>query len=43
MTKKIFWQDPYLTEFETTLNTVNGNQVTVFMSFLEARNVIMEP
>lgn len=29
MTKKIFWQDPYLTELETTVQTVNGNQITV--------------
>lgn len=29
MTKKIFWQDPYLTEFETTIQTVDGNQITV--------------
>jgi len=29
MTKKIFWQDPYLTELETVVQTVNGNQVTV--------------
>ena len=29
MTKKIFWQDPYLTELDTTVQTVNGNQITV--------------
>jgi alanyl-tRNA synthetase len=29
MTKKIFWQDPYLTELETTIQTVNRNQITV--------------
>lgn len=29
MTQKIFWQDPYLTELETTIETVNGNQITV--------------
>jgi len=29
MTKKIFWQDPYLTELETTVQTVNNNQITV--------------
>lgn len=29
MTQKLFWQDPYLTELETTIETVNGNQVTV--------------
>lgn len=29
MTEKIFWQDPYLTECDTTIQTVNGNQITV--------------
>lgn len=29
MTKKIFWQDPYLTELETTIASIDGNQVTV--------------
>lgn len=29
MTKKIFWQDPYLTELETTVQTVNDNQITL--------------
>ena len=29
MTKKIFWKDPYLTELETTVQTVDGNQVTL--------------
>jgi Ser-tRNA(Ala) deacylase AlaX len=29
MTKKIFWQDPYLTELETSIQSVNGNQITV--------------
>ena len=29
MTQKLFWHDPYLTELETTIETVNGNQVTV--------------
>lgn len=29
MTEKIFWQDPYLTELETMVQTVNGNQVTI--------------
>lgn len=29
MTKKVFWQDPYLTELETSIQTVNGNQITV--------------
>lgn len=29
MTQKIFWQDPYLTELETTVQTVVGNQITL--------------
>ena len=29
MTKKIFWQDPYLTQLDTRVKTVNGNQLTV--------------
>jgi alanyl-tRNA synthetase len=29
MTKKIFWKNPYLTELETTIQTVNNNQITV--------------
>ncbi len=29
MTKKIFWEDPYLTELETVVQTKQGNQVTV--------------
>lgn len=29
MTKKIFWIDPYLTELETTIETVNANQITL--------------
>lgn len=29
MTKKTFWQHPYLTELNTTVQTVNGNQITV--------------
>jgi alanyl-tRNA synthetase len=29
MTDKIFWQDPYLTELETTIKTVQGNKITV--------------
>ena len=29
MTKKIFWQNPYLTELDTVVQTVNGNQITV--------------
>lgn len=29
MTKKIFWQNPYLTELETIVNSVNGQQITL--------------
>ena len=29
MTKKIFWEDPYLTQFETRITSVRGNDVTV--------------
>jgi Ser-tRNA(Ala) deacylase AlaX len=29
MTKKIFWQNPYLTELKTEIKTVQGNQITV--------------
>ena len=44
MTKKVFWQDPYLTELDTTVKTVQGNQITVnetiFMLFLAAKKAI---
>ena len=29
MTRKLFWQDPYLTELETTVATVDGERVTL--------------
>jgi Ser-tRNA(Ala) deacylase AlaX len=29
MTKKIFWEDPYLTQIETRIASVRGNDVTV--------------
>lgn len=29
MTNKIFWQDPYLTELQTTIQSVQGNEVTL--------------
>ena len=29
MTRKIFWEDPYLTELETHVTTVNGDDITV--------------
>lgn len=36
MTKKIFWQDPYLTELDTLVQTVNGNQITVTQTIFYA-------
>lgn len=29
MTIKVFWQDPYLTELETTIKKIHGNQITL--------------
>jgi Ser-tRNA(Ala) deacylase AlaX len=29
MTAKLFWEDPYRTELDTTISTVDGNQITV--------------
>jgi Ser-tRNA(Ala) deacylase AlaX len=29
MTKKVFWEDPYLTQLETRITSVNGDDVTV--------------
>jgi len=29
MTRKVFWEDPYLTELETHVTTVNGDDITV--------------
>jgi Ser-tRNA(Ala) deacylase AlaX len=29
MTRKVFWEDPYLTELETTVTGVKGNEITV--------------
>ncbi|MFC0187149.1 hypothetical protein ACFFJY_02560 [Fictibacillus aquaticus] len=29
MVKKLFWQDPYATELNTCLKSVNGNEITV--------------
>lgn len=29
MTKKLFWQNPYLTELETRVSGVNGNEITL--------------
>ena len=36
MTKKIFWQDPYLTKLDTTVQTVNANQITVMETIFYA-------
>ncbi len=29
MTKKLFWEDPYLTQLETSITSVKGNDITV--------------
>jgi alanyl-tRNA synthetase len=29
MTKKVFWQDPYLTHLDTSITSVNGSSITV--------------
>jgi Ser-tRNA(Ala) deacylase AlaX len=29
MTRKVFWENPYQTELDTTIDSVNGDQVTV--------------
>jgi alanyl-tRNA synthetase len=29
VTQKIFWQDPYLTELDTIVQTIHGNKITV--------------
>jgi len=29
MTRKVFWEDPYLTQLETRVTSVNGNDITV--------------
>jgi len=29
MTRKVFWENPYQTELDTSIDSVNGNQVTV--------------
>ena len=29
MTRKVFWEDPYLTEIETTITGVKNNDITV--------------
>ena len=36
MTRKIFWQDPYLTKLDTTVQTVNANQITVMETIFYA-------
>lgn len=36
MTKKLFWQDPYLTRLDTRVTSVNGNNVTVAETILYA-------
>ena len=29
MTRKVFWQDPYLTDLDTNITSVKGNDITV--------------
>jgi alanyl-tRNA synthetase len=29
MTRKVFWENPYLTELETTVTSVDNNDITV--------------
>jgi len=36
MTRKVFWEDPYLTTHETTVTTVRGQEVTVASTILYA-------
>jgi Ser-tRNA(Ala) deacylase AlaX len=34
MTRKLFWEDPYLSRIETTLTSIDGNRVTVDRTIL---------
>lgn len=47
MTKKIFWDDPYLTEYETQVATVDGDTVTleetIFYAFSGGRRGMPGP
>ena len=36
MTKKIFWEDPYLTQLETRIASVKGNDITVEQTIFSA-------
>jgi len=38
MTRKLFWEDPYLTEMETTVTGVKGNDITVDRTILYAQS-----
>jgi len=38
MTKKVFWQNPYLSRLETTITSVNGQTVTVAETIFYAFN-----
>jgi Ser-tRNA(Ala) deacylase AlaX len=38
MTKKVFWDDPYLTELETVVTAVNGNELTVEQTIFYAQS-----
>lgn len=36
MTRKVFWEDPYQTELDTTVMAVNGTEVTLAETILYA-------
>jgi len=38
MTRKIFWEEPYLTELETTVTSVQGNDITVDQTIFYAQS-----
>ena len=38
MTRKVFWEDPYLTEMEATVTVIKGNDITVDRTILYARS-----
>ena len=38
MTRKIFWQDPYLIELATTIRSVAGNEITVAQTIFYAQS-----
>jgi Ser-tRNA(Ala) deacylase AlaX len=38
MTRKVFWEDPYLTEMEATVTGVKGNDITVDRTIIYAQS-----